>query len=65
MYAIRSYYDEDFAELFQFFVEFDSVIEFSNETLADEVNLFRNFSTSRLGKKLTNEAALEASYNFV
>lgn len=52
--------DEDFAELFQFFVEFDSVIEFSNETLADEVNLFRNFSTSRLGKKLTDEAALEA-----
>lgn len=51
--------DEDFRELFQFFAELDSVIELNDKNLADSVNFFRNFSSEKLDRKLSDEAALE------
>ena len=51
--------DEDFGELFQFFAEFDSVIDLDPENLALTVNHFRHYSRS-LGMTLSDSGALEA-----
>ena len=51
--------DEDFRDLFLFFAELDSVIELTPENLSDSINALRNFSLEKLGKTLTDAAALE------
>ena len=52
--------DEDFRDLFIFFAELDSVIDLNTKNLADTVNGFRNYTSEKLGKKLTDGGALEA-----
>ncbi|MDC7226463.1 MAG: AAA family ATPase [Spirochaetales bacterium] len=51
--------DEDFRELFGFFAELDSVADLNDSNIAALVNRCRNFSTERLGCRLTDDAALE------
>lgn len=52
--------DEDFRELFQFFAELDSVIEFTPENLAKSVNHFRTFTRDKLNRELSDSGAYEA-----
>ncbi|MBI9107728.1 MAG: AAA family ATPase [Spirochaetales bacterium] len=51
--------DEDFRELFQFFAEFDSVIELTPETLSLSVNHFRTHAIDQHNRILTDSGALE------
>ena len=52
--------DEDFRELFQFFSEFDSVIDSTPETLAVSVNHLRAFTADNHGRSLSDSGAFEA-----
>jgi predicted ATP-dependent protease len=52
--------DEDFRELFQFFAEFDSVIDFTPENLALTVNHFRAYTIDRHNMTLSDSGAYEA-----